>query len=406
MPRPLRRALLDLAAAALVWLLLGLTLMQGNELWLPPAAQPLGHALYRLAYWLTLPGQWAGLWVRPVAHHHVPASDPLLAAALTALGLLGVWWGLCALHRRWSAWPASLPRPGRRELLLKLGLGAFGLGGLAVLGLGAWGVFVEPSRLLVRRYRIPIRGLPAWAEGLRIVLISDTHHGPYVSLPYLRRAVAMANSLQADVVALTGDYVHRTARAIPAGIGVLTGLKARFGRFAVLGNHDHWAGAEACRAALLAGGNHLLDYRHIYLGPDGPRDEPMEGALCLAGLGDLWEDERPPETAFAGVDPATPCIVLSHNPDCAEYLPEGVRVDLMLAGHTHGGQVYVPGKRTPRIPSRFGQWYAGGICKGPRCPVVVSRGVGMAYLPVRLGVRPEIVLVTLTRSPDQGEPDP
>jgi predicted MPP superfamily phosphohydrolase len=68
----------------------------------------------------------------------------------------------------------------------------------------------------------------------------------------------------------------------------------------------------------------------------------------------------------------------------------------MLAGYARGGQVYVPGKRTPRIPARFGQWNAGGICQGPRCPVVVSRGVGMAYLPVRLGRRPKIVLVTLT----------
>ncbi len=393
--RPWLPALLLALLSAVV---LGLLLMQGNELWLPASVQSIFHPMYRLAYWITLPAQWAVLLVHPIAHHHVPASNPPAAAALTGLGLGAAWWALASWRGQMAASPE--PDPKRRDLL---GSAAMGLGALATMGvggLGFWGVLIEPRRLVVRRYGLPIRGLPAWAEGLKIVQLSDTHYGPYVPLPYLRRAVATANDLGADLVVLTGDYVHRTPRSIPDGIGVLCDLEARLGRFAVLGNHDHWAGAEACREAFRTGGIRILDRQHVYLGPHGPSDTPLDDALCLAGFGDLWEDEHPPEDALTGVDPAIPRVVLSHNPDYAEYLPEDLRVDLILAGHTHGGQVFVPGKGTPKVPSRFGQWYAGGICEGPRCPVVVSRGVGMAYLPVRLGVRPEIVLTTLTRAPE------
>jgi predicted MPP superfamily phosphohydrolase len=395
-PRRVLGTILVVVSCALA---LALVLMQGNELWLPPALQPLGHTLYRLTYWLTLPAQWALLLVHPSAHHHVPASNAPGAAALTAIGMGLAWWGFTTWQATAATQPDT-PDPLRRDLLGRITMGLAGLGVLHGAGLATWGVLVEPSRLAVRRYEIPIRGLPAWAEGLRIVQLSDTHYGPYVSLPYLRRAVAMANALEADLAVLTGDYVHRTSRAIPGGIGLFSGLKARLGRFAVLGNHDHWAGAEACREAFQASGTRLLDRQHVHLGPQGVSDAPQDDSLCLAGFGDLWEDEHPPQVALEGVNPGTPRIVLSHNPDYAERIPEGLRVDLMISGHTHGGQVYVPGKGTPKVPSNYGQWYAGGICQGPRCPVVVSRGVGMAYLPVRLGVRPEIVLITLTRAPE------
>lgn len=388
------------AASLVAGVLLGLALVQGNELWLPAELQPVGHALYRLAFWITLPAQWLVLQVYPLAHHHVPAQNPPAAAAVTGvfLGLAG--WGLVALWPHLPLPPAQPVQTGRRNVLATIGTGLLGAGVLSALGLGTWGVLIEPRRLQVRRYTIPIRGLPEWADGLRIVQLSDTHYGPYVPLTHLRRAVATANALEPDLIALTGDYVHRTVKAIPDGIAVLCHTQAPLGRFSVLGNHDHWAGPEECWDALRAGGVRPLDRQHVYIGPDGAHDEPGPDRFCLAGFGDLWEDEHPAADALQGVDPDTPRIVLSHNPDYAEYLPEGLRVDLMISGHTHGGQVFVPGKGTPKIPSNYGQWYAGGICQGPHCPVVVSRGVGMAYLPVRLGIPPEIVEITLTRAPE------
>jgi predicted MPP superfamily phosphohydrolase len=394
-PRRLRHHLVALAVGLVSAVGLSLVLLQGNQLWLPHALQPLGHVLYRGAYWLTLPSQWVVLTIAPGSNYHMPAQHEVAASLVTGAGLALAWLALAQLPWRGSA---TDPDARRRELLVRLGLS---VGALGAFGMGAWGSIIEPSRLQLRRYTVPIRGLPAWAEGLRIAHLSDTHYGPYVPMPHVRRAVAMANNLEADLAVLTGDYVHRTERAIPEGIGILCTLKARLGRFAVLGNHDHWANAEACWRRFREGGVHTMDHRHLFLGPDGPQDEPSEDSICLAGFGDLWEDKQPPQVALEGVPEGIPRIVLSHNPDYAEKIPEGLRVDLMISGHTHGGQVFVPGKGTPKIPSNYGQWYAGGLCEGPRCPVVVSRGVGMAYLPVRLGVPPEVVLITLIRAPEE-----
>jgi uncharacterized protein len=394
----LRTLALTLGSASVSAVVLAGLLAQGNELWLPPALQTLGHPLYRAAFWITLPAQWLVLQFTPLTDHHVPAQNATIASIITGLGISTVW----LLLRRWPGDRPTLDQhdPSRRDLLATIAVGLGGATMLSGLGFGAWGVLVEPARLKLRRYTLPIRGLPAWAEGLRIVQLSDTHYGPYVSLPHLRRAVAMANELEADLVALTGDYVHRTPKSIPDGIGVLCGLEARLGRYAVLGNHDNWEGPEACNEAFRAGGVRMLDRQHVYLGPQGPSDTPRPDTICLAGFGDLWEDEHPPQDALEGVPEDIPRIVLSHNPDYAERIGPDLRVDLMLSGHTHGGQVFVPGKGTPKIPSNYGQWYAGGVCQGPHCPVVVSRGVGMAYLPVRLGVPPEIVEITLTRAPE------
>src|SRR6185436_5967083 len=112
--------------------------------------------------------------------------------------------------------------------------------------------------------------------------------------------------------------------------------------------------------------------------------------LCIGGLGDLLTDFVSMNLALEGVDPAIPRVVLAHNPDTAESrqcvgipgLPPH-RVDLMLSGHTHGGQVKLPLIGSPAIPSRFGQKYAGGLVQGPSFPVIVSRGIGMSLFPVR-----------------------
>lgn len=371
-PPPLLALLAFVAGTGLIWFVLA----QGNGLWLPPALQPVGHALYRGVYWLTLPAQQGVQLFLPPTHHHVPARAAPLVAVLTALGVGGLLWPFLA---RWVRVP-------RRSLWIVLPL----------MGVGTWAVWVEPARLAVRRYTVAISGLPDWAEGLRLVQLSDTHYGPYIPLYHLRRAVRRANGLEADLVVLTGDYVHRTPAAIEQGVGVLGELRARRGVFAVLGNHDHWEDAEAIRRVLREGGIRVLDWDRVFLGAEGLSVEPQGQSLCLAGFGDLWEDPRPPATALHGVPPQVPRIVLSHNPDQAEQVPSGLRVDLMLAGHTHGGQVRLPGWGTPLVPSRYGQKYAGGRCPGPGFPVVVSRGVGMAYLPLRWGVRPELVEVTLT----------
>jgi len=236
--------------------------------------------------------------------------------------------------------------------------------------------------------------------------VSDTHYGPFVSLSYLRSVIQQANALSADLIVLTGDYVHRTPKAIGPGVGVLKQLQARLGVVGVLGNHDHWEGAQAVREAFAQADIPLMDNRRCYLGRDFLRPDADAGEVIgIGGVGDLWEDEVRFDQALGGMPQSVPRIVLAHNPDTAERIPPEFRVDLMLSGHTHGGQISIPGYGPPVVPSAYGQRYAGGWCAGPRCPVIVSRGVGMAILPVRFGVPPEIGEITLIRvagTPDRG----
>ena len=117
--------------------------------------------------------------------------------------------------------------------------------------------------------------------------------------------------------------------------------------------------------------------------------------LHLAGVDDLWSRECDLDRAFAGLCPSVPRVVLAHNPLTVDQLAER-RCDLMLSGHTHGGQIRVPGLGTPMIPSRYGQKYASGLVRGPACPVYVCRGIGTTIMPLRLGVRPEVAVIELT----------
>lgn len=263
--------------------------------------------------------------------------------------------------------------------------------------MGGYATFIEPLSLRVRRYDIPVRGLPRELNGLRIVQISDTHHGPFIPLSQIEFAIERANALMPDLVVLTGDYVHRTSRAVPGGVGVMKQIRARLGVAAVLGNHDHWEGAGACRGEFERAGIPLVDNVRLFLTPEGLGQAPQPGrSLCVAGVGDLWEDDVNFERALQGVDPSIPRVLLSHNPDTAELVPPGIRIDLMFSGHTHGGQVRLPVVGAPLAPTRYGAKYLGGLCHGPVSPVIVSRGVGMAGLPLRLAVPPEIGLIVLS----------
>ena len=349
---------------------------------------------------LNLPGLVAGRLIFITEHHVVQADLPaffFLSSAVSA-----IFWGISAgLLMRWRrAHPPAPPAPGRRRFL--------GRAGLAVLGggacLGAYSVLVEPRRLLVRRLDLPLRGLPRGLEGLKVVHLTDLHLGWYTPASFLEQVVEQANALEPDLVLLTGDYVHGAPEFVAQVCALLGRLRGRAGVVGVMGNHDHWVGADVSRAGLRGAGIRLLENGHIWLGVGGLSGaRPAGGGLCLAGLEDPWEGRPDLEVALRGVPGDDPRLVLCHNPDFAESASArasgGVsRVDLMLCGHTHGGQVRLPLLGTPIVPSRYGDRYARGMVKGPAFPVHVSAGVGTTILPVRLGVPPEMTLFTLKRA--------
>lgn len=382
---------------AALFLFLGLVLfaclIQSEYLLMPIALEGFGHLVYRGAFFLTLPVR-AAVWaaVPPVNHHW-----SLTNAAAASFGAPFFWWAMWriarvgmrrVLHRgKNSASVQQAHGIGRRQFLIR---SAAGVAGCAAGSFGGYTSFVEPEWLKVRYYNVPIRDLPSALDGLRIIHVSDTHYGPYTALPYLERVADRANRLGADLVVLTGDYVHKTPRAIERGIGVLENFRGRLGSAAVLGNHEYWEGAESCRKAFARIGVPLLDNRHVYVTPRGFSASCVPGgSLCLAGVGDLWEGNARFDQAFEGVPGNVPRIVLSHNPQTAERVRPDQRVDLMLAGHTHGGQVKM---------ARHGAADAGGLCYGSGFPIIISRGIGLAFIPARFRVPPELGVITLVRA--------
>jgi predicted MPP superfamily phosphohydrolase len=142
----------------------------------------------------------------------------------------------------------------------------------------------------------------------------------------------------------------------------------------------------------------MLDNARCFLGSNRTLQALASRGLCFAGVGDLYQDRQDYQAALGGLPAAMPRLLLSHNPDVAEekrFIASGLRVDLMLCGHTHGGQVRIPLVGTPVVPSRYGQKYAAGLVRGPVCSVFICRGVGLSVLPVRMGVRPEVAILEL-----------
>lgn len=290
----------------------------------------------------------------------------------------------------------------RRALLL-------GAGSLALAtppGLGAYAVGVEP-RLPARvtRYRITP---PRWPDGvaLRIVALSDIHAcEPWMSPERVRAIALAANALRPDVIALLGDYnaghPYVTAPVLPEQWGeALSVLRAPLGVFGVLGNHDWWHGpvpgmpgnTDEVRRGLRLAGARVLENDLVPLDKDGRRiwlaGLADQIAYLQPGVGPRGADDLP--GTLRGVTDEAPVVVLMHEPDLFAGMTD--RVALALCGHTHGGQVIVPGFGAPFTPSRL---FLYGHYQSTRRHMIVSAGLGESGFPARFGMPPEIVVVDL-----------
>jgi predicted MPP superfamily phosphohydrolase len=246
---------------------------------------------------------------------------------------------------------------------------------------------VEASWVRVERPTLPLSRLPQEFDGLRVAFLTDIHHGPYVSLDFVRGVVRTTLNLQPDLILLGGDYSSNEAKYIAPCLDVLGALRAPLGVYGVLGNHDYWHGLAETRAGLKAAGITELTNAGVWLARGG-------SLFRLAGVDDLWRGKPDVAAAVGEATAADACLLVSHNPDVAETLRDP-RVGLMLSGHTHGGQVVVPGYGAPIVPSRYGQKYLRGLVDAPVTRVYVSRGLGTVSPPMRFGCRPELTLITL-----------
>ena len=262
---------------------------------------------------------------------------------------------------------------------------------MGAAGLVADGVLLEPRHVVVERKTIAINDLPDAFDGFRICQITDVHHGPFTGLGFIEKVVEKVNSLNPGLVVLTGDYVDHSSKYIVPAVSALCRLKSSNGVLAVLGNHDHWMDANLTQEVFNRYNVPVITNSHKLI-------EIKDKAICVAGVGDLMEDSQDLKAAFYGVPADIPRILLSHNPDYAESMPATERVDLVLAGHTHGGQVRMLFSIAPITMSRYGQKYAGGLVRSASGQVYVSRGIGVVGLPVRFNCPPEITIITLTKA--------
>jgi uncharacterized protein len=253
--------------------------------------------------------------------------------------------------------------------------------------------FLEPHQVEITHQRITIAGLPRPFRGFRIVQLSDIHHSPFLDAGEIAEAVRLANQLQPDLVALTGDYVSHKPEEIPGCARALGGLRAECGVFAVLGNHDHWTDGEMMAQSLVDQGIRVLVNESVRLERGG-------ATLCLAGIDDMMVRRDDLPRALRGTTRDETRILLAHNP---RIIREAARagVDLVLSGHTHGGQInwrLLTGREDRKIarwlrrPSRR---MMRGYARFGDTQLYVNRGLGTVVVPLRYGCPPEITVIEL-----------
>lgn len=243
----------------------------------------------------------------------------------------------------------------------------------------------EPHMISVEHQPIFMRRLPRVFEGFRIVQLSDVHHGPFSSTNQIERAVQIANSLKPDIVALTGDYISRERQFAAPCAEMLGKLRARHGVFAVLGNHDHWTDASLITDLFRAEGISVFVNQ-------GMRFEKEGEGFWLAGVDDTMVGLEDLPLALAGSQTEETKILLAHNPIILRRAARA-GVDLVLSGHTHGGQVAIRQERSDSGRPR--RRLLKGLGRQGNTQIYVNRGLGTVVLPIRYGCPPEVSLLEL-----------
>ncbi|HEY2516260.1 MAG TPA: metallophosphoesterase [Polyangiaceae bacterium] len=266
-----------------------------------------------------------------------------------------------------------------------------GLGGAAILtwtgGAFAWGAARGRFDVQLEERIVRVPGLSRALDGYTIAQISDIHGGPLLDEDVLARGLALLKRARPDLIVATGDLVDDDARFAPRLARALADLQARDGVFAILGNHDYYAGAQRVVQAVSAAGVRMLVN-------DGVAVRPGEGGgFALLGVDDAWGPRAGGagpdlEAALRAVPGDAPKVLLSHQPDTVERFAG--RVALQLSGHTHGGQLN-PGF----VPARMVTPYVAGRYDVRGTTLYVNRGLGTTGLPSRIGAAPEITRIVL-----------
>ncbi len=267
----------------------------------------------------------------------------------------------------------------RREFLKIAGLA---VGGGLVTATSYLAINDESQEPVVDRVPIPIKNLHPDLEGFTLLQMTDLHLYPLTQPSLIKKSVAIANSLNPDLVVLTGDYVWRYLEAIDELAPLLAGLNAKHGVFSTLGNHDYWLDAEVITETMEAVGLPVLINQGLSL-------QQGKGSFYLAGLDDGWSGKPDLDGTLEGAIKGEPVILLCHEPDLADRFALDGRISLQLSGHTHGGQIRIPGLGAVILPY-LGRKYDIGLYKINEMLLYTNRGIGVISEPVRYNCPPEI----------------
>ena len=281
--------------------------------------------------------------------------------------------------------------------------------GFICLALLSYAYFIEPQRLVIVENTITTSNWDAEFDGLRIAMLSDIHGGSnYMTAERLKEVVARTNEQNPDIIVLLGDFVSqkyegnvgsRHLKMSPADIADnLKGLKATHGVFAVMGNHDGEFGENKVAAELERVGYKVLQNEVATIQKNN-KNLRILGTKDHLRLTKGWKETSAELKQIADTSGSGKLIVLQHSPDVFPIVTGDLSISpdltLFLAGHTHGGQVWLPILGRMIVPSSFGQRYAYGHIREKNVDLQVTSGVGMSVLPIRFMVPPEIVVLTV-----------
>ncbi len=242
----------------------------------------------------------------------------------------------------------------------------------------------EANSLSIEKIDIKLPRLPKKLDGFRLVHLSDIHHSPFTNLEHISRAVKVANRLKPDMFVLTGDYVSHESEYIEPVAEVLGQLSSEFGTFACLGNHDHWTDAELVTSSFRRANINVLIN-------EGFRFTARDSSLWLCGVDDYMVGKTDLKSALHGSFADEMKLLLAHNPVIFRQAAR-FDVDLVLSGHTHGGQVKLRDEDKRILPQRK---LKNGLHRRRDSQIYITRGIGTVVLPIRYQCPPEISLIEL-----------
>jgi predicted MPP superfamily phosphohydrolase len=353
--------------------------------WASLAGMLLGFALLGCSGMFGWDEDWLGVEREPGAWR--------LAASVWTFGLFGSYcvglaWRVAGLFRRKAARGGTVPGGlTRRDLVSSFAKATIG----APFAIAAYGTFIGRDRFELREVELAFPNLPPALDGLRIAQITDIHAGPYLAVKEVDRVVAMANETRPHLTVVTGDLITSEGDPLEQTIERLAALKADAGVWGCMGNHEEFTRTMGFTERYgRKNGLEFLRYRQEILRFGDAR-------LNLAGVDYQWQSR--PYLVRAGelIEPEAFNLLLSHNPDVFPRAAE-LGYDLVLGGHTHGGQVTVEIVEQWANPGRFFTPYVVGEYHIDNSALYVSRGIGTVNLPMRIGALPEVTLVRLKRA--------